>query len=355
MATPDDLRPTLKRHKSSKRIRNIDDFLDLNVHPVASDLPKNSMISLLNRNELSYEKKSLFRKKFTFGTCQTRNQDALMDKGKLLKKLEKAGTFERDWILFIYRKLNALNLHFKEKFKWTKVINLYLCKNAEKFMEERGKLISLYGQDSKKPRSQKERNTSQWKGIDTTPSNFIRFKFLKEQLKMKDHPIHQLVEQFDKWICKSYNYLRYPTLDEVDHIAKRDELIETTQQFIALLFLTTIKFYHLDFKDNENNRDILLEILTGMVIKKNLHLTISNAITYCKRDEVDILERKMNKEENVDFNKSEYIVGISDIFSFSQSKRMDRILHRKSEVPDNFNQETGFQLNETKSNAKYEK
>lgn len=123
MATPDDLRPTLKRHKSSKKIRNIDDFLDLNVHPVASDLPKNSMIALLNRNELLYEKKSLFRKKFIFGTCQTRNQDALMDKGKLLKKLEKAGTFQRDWILFIYRKLNALNLHFKEKFKWAKVIN----------------------------------------------------------------------------------------------------------------------------------------------------------------------------------------------------------------------------------------
>mmetsp|Transcript_30996 Transcript_30996/g.30536 ORF Transcript_30996/g.30536 Transcript_30996/m.30536 type:complete len:223 (-) Transcript_30996:931-1599(-) len=222
-------------------------------------------------------------------------------------------------------------------------------------MKERAKIAEHFGSSTKRPRNQREGTTSQWKGLDTTPSNVVRFTFLKQQLKSKEHPINQLIDEFHNWSEKKYYFLTESSVEQEDVDQVKDEIIRNTQQFIALMFLTTIKFYQLTMKDNENNRDILLEILTGLVVRKDLYLCISKTITYCKSAEIDILERKMSMEENVDFDKSEYIAGISDIFSFSGSRKYNKMLHMKSELPDTLYQDTESQLKEEKTSGKYAK
>lgn len=313
------------------------------------------MISLLNKNELSYERKSLFRKKFIFNKCDMTSHEAFMDKGKLLKKLETYKTFEKEWVVYLYRKLNSLNQHYKEKFKWSYTISKNLCKNFKKFIKERDQLITAYDFASKKSRSDGAIRATRWKGIDTTSTNMGRFEILREQMRNKQHPIFQLVDEFQKWMNKAYGNFRTKRVDGYDLQRGRDEIVANTQQFIALMFFTTIKFYNLAFKDNENNRDILLEILTGMVVRGDLHKVIYQSIAFCLKEEISTLESRMTKEENVDFDKSRYTEGISDVFSFSSSKRRDQILRKKSEIPEMFHLDTETQLLEDKQNSRYER
>jgi len=124
-------------------------------------------------------------------------------------------------------------------------------------------------------------------------------------------------------MVSAYKFLLYPNSNIFDKIKIKDEIIDNTHHFIAILFFTIIKFYNLSFKDNENNCDILLEIITGRVVRKNLYLVIYNSITYWMQNEIEILEEKMAEEENVDFDNSRFLVGVSDIFSFNKSLRRE--------------------------------
>jgi hypothetical protein len=113
----------------------------------------------------------------------------------------------------------------------------------------------------------------------------------------------------------------YPNSYEVKFQEVKKELIDDVQTFIAIMFFTTVKFYNLTFKDNENNSDILLEILTERVIKGELYMAIYNIISYCLQDEITKLNDEMVQEEKIDFDNSRFVAGISDIFSFSQTRR----------------------------------
>lgn len=41
------------------------------------------------------------------------------------------------------------------------------------------------------------------------------------------------------------------------------------------------------------------------------------------QNEIEVLEEKMAEEENVDFDNSRFLVGVSDIFSFNKSLRRE--------------------------------
>mmetsp|Transcript_7406 Transcript_7406/g.6566 ORF Transcript_7406/g.6566 Transcript_7406/m.6566 type:complete len:82 (-) Transcript_7406:848-1093(-) len=80
-------------------------------------------------------------------------------------------------------------------------------------------------------------------------------------------------------MISAYKFLIYPNSLEIKKEDIMKEIIDEVKRFIALLFFTTIKFYNLSFKDNENNCDILLEIITGRVIRGDLYLIIYNIIS----------------------------------------------------------------------------
>jgi len=77
-----------KKRRNSFESKDNLDFLQLNI--VSTNLPKRSMISLLNSNESRYENnKILLRNSYKFGTVQMKKRDQLMDKGRFLNKFEK--------------------------------------------------------------------------------------------------------------------------------------------------------------------------------------------------------------------------------------------------------------------------
>lgn len=104
-----------------------------------------------------------------------------------------------------------------------------------------------------------------------------------------------------------------------------DNLVNDIHRFIALMFFTTVKFYNFTFKDNENNTDILLEIITSRVIKGKIYIALYNVFSYCLRDQIKKLDHKMQLEENIDFDNSRFMTGVSKIFSFSEEVRHNRL------------------------------
>lgn len=111
--------------------------------------------------------------------------------------------------------------------------------------------------DLQRNRSAQGARRTQWKGIETTGVNYEKFNKLKDHMKSESHPVTVLTQCFEKWMTSAYKFLLYPTQHEYNFEEIRDSLVDNVQIFIALMFFTTIKLYGLDFKDNENNSDIL--------------------------------------------------------------------------------------------------
>lgn len=202
-----------------------------------------------------------------------------------------------------------------------------------KFIEAREKLFGNYSLCLNKSRSTDTSQRTFWKGIETTQVNLHKFNKLKEHLADANHPLNTIIAGFHKWMITAYNFLLYPNSFDIKFEKVREELVDNIQRFIALMFFTTIKFYNLNFKDNENNTDILLEILTERVVKDKLYQALYNIISYCHQKEIKRLNQKMTTEENVDFENSRFIVGVSEIFSFSEEVRRNRVLGKTQSAP----------------------
>jgi hypothetical protein len=54
-------------------------------------------------------------------------------------------------------------------------------------------------------------------------------------------------------------------------------------------------------------------------------MALYNVISYCLQDQIKSLNCKMQVEEKVDFDQSRYIMGVSEIFSFNESLKKNKI------------------------------
>lgn len=196
-------------------------------------------------------------------------------------------------------------------------------------LEEREKIFREFSVYQELHRTSESELRGIWKGIDTTNSNLEKFKKINKDLEeKKGHPLNALISVFHHWIIKANNFLLHPAESKsvIDFERVKETLIDDMHRFIVLLFFTTIKFYNLNIKDNDNNTDILVEILTGRVLRDKLYAVLHNALSYCLKDDIRLLHQKMLHEERFDFDSSRYIAGISEIFSFSKDVRKQRIM-----------------------------
>jgi len=259
-----------------------------------------------------------------------------------------------DGCITFINKLNSLNQHYQGKYKWWHTLLKYISKNLKKIIKEREEFLGKYCIMSMKSHSAGSSRKRDWKGIETTPGNLNKFRFLKEELKKRDHPLTQLVGQFHKWMESSYESLLYPNWSEINNEKLRDEIIDEVKRFIVLLFFTIIKFYNLSFKDNENNCDILLEIITGIVVKGELYLAIHNAISIWLKSQIETLDTIMQEEEHVNLDDSKFMAGVPGIFSFDESLRKMKI-GKSGYSPEIANQETNTDAQMEVRKSKYKK
>lgn len=224
-----------------------------------------------------------------------------------------------------------------------------------KFIEEREKLLGNFSLCLNKSRSTDTSQRTFWKGIETTQVNLLKFNKLKEHLAVDSHPLNKIIASFQKWMVTAYNFLLYPSSLEIKFEKVREELVDNIHRFIALMFFTTIKFYNLNFKDNENNTDILLEILTERVVKGKLYMALYNIISYCHQKEIKRLNQRMTIEENVDFENSRFIVGVSEIFSFSEEVRRNRVLGKTQSAPTRMNEPLSGFVQKEQAGEQYSK
>lgn len=312
------------------------------------------MIAKLNSNEQAYEKtKTLLRRHFIFGTVPTSGWNKL-DKGKFMKEFICTEEPDSSWTLYLHKKLSWITQNHKNQYKWCFDVDRCLRKNLTTFIKRRERLWKEFSPELSKSKSACGSRKALWKGIETASSNIGKFNNLKDQFKSSSHPLNKLVFCFQKWVISEYNFLIYPKSIEVNFLQVKKTLIDEVQTFIAILFFTTVKFYNLTFKDNENNSDILLEILTERVLKGELYMAIYNIISYCLQDEIMMLNDEMVQEEKVDFDNSRFIAGISEIFSFSQSRK-EKILSKSSISPTIANEDSRLDFVTENENTKYEK
>lgn len=166
-----------------------------------------------------------------------------------------------------------------------------------------------------------------WKGIETTGSNFAKFKKLKQHIKLETHPLNKIIVQYQKWMASAYNFLLHPLEREINCEKVQEDLVDEVHRFIALLYFTTIKFYNLTFKDNDNNTDILLEILTNRVLKGKLYIALYNVISYWLKNQTKLIQSKMNVKDY------KYTEGISEIFTLDEESRRNRMNGQSSTWP----------------------
>lgn len=339
----------LKRCKSTEN-KALHDFLQIGKVSVNKSLPKASMIQKLNANEANYEfSKIIFRKRFRFGTISDCKSSNWMDKGKFLKKFAETGTSYSSWIIYLYKKLNWWNQQFKEKYRWWGVLNNYISNNMKKLLKEREELLNNFQLNLQKSASAGPTNRTFWKGIETTGSNFAKFKKLKQHIKMENHPLNKIIVQYQKWMASAYNFLLHPLERQIDFEKVQEDLVDEVHRFIALLYFTTIKFYNLTFKDNDNNTDILLEILTNRVLKGKLYIALYNVISYTLKNQTKLIQSKMN------VNDYKYTEGISEIFTLDEESRRNRMNGQSSSYPRQTLEVTETLAHPERRTEKYEK
>lgn len=323
----------LKRNKSHD-VGSVENMLQVNTMTLTKLRPKGWMIEKLERNEIGFENsKIFFRKKYQSGTISSRRPGNLLDKGKFLSKATKMHLPETHWTKFLYRKLNWWNQHFQGQYRWNGVINKLLTKKLDKFVEVGDTLYHNFASKIQRCQSASNNQDPVWNGIKTNPTNLSRFNKLKEHLAMNDHPLARIIVWFQKWMVQANNFLLCPKEYEVNFEQVKEELVDNIQRFIALMYFTIIKFYKLTFKDNVNNSDILLDIITSRVVTGKLYMALYNVISYCLQSDIKKLNEKMVYEEHVDFDNSRFIAGVSEIFSFSENVRKNRLLGKYQSSP----------------------
>lgn len=89
---------------------------------------------------------------------------------------------------------------------------------------------------------------------------------IKNQMKMKNHPLTQFIICFDMEFFQDFN--------ETD----ADTALRHIYNVLHLLMISVIKFYNLDLMGQELWKDLLLNLLTNMVLRNQVYIIYYNLI-----------------------------------------------------------------------------
>ena len=313
--------------KGRKRVNSADssrsmDMLNVNTIKLERSVSKTSMIFKLETDEVGYEsRKTIFRKKLESGMLIDNKPKMFLDKGAFMKKYNKVWNKTSGWLLYLYRKLNWWNQHFHGKYHWCGALNTLISDKMAGFIGEQEKLRKNFAIYNKHFRTSETERKATWKGIETSGWSFHKLTKIKEHFESNNHPLNKIILKFQNSMIKAYRFLLNPVdrSEWVNFNEVKEKIVDDIYRFIHLIFFTLIKFYALDIKDNDNNSDILIEIITDRVIRNDFYTLIHNVISYCLKKEINRLNKKMFEEDKYDFENSRFVVGISSFFSFSMN------------------------------------
>ena len=319
--------------KSRKRGNSADsswsmDMLNVNTIKIDRQVSRTTMIFKLENDEVGYEnRKTIFRKRLESGVLTDNKHKMYLDKGAFMKKYNKILNKTSGWILYLYKKLNWWNQHFHGKYHWCGSLNTLISDKMAGFIGEQERLYKNFMIYNKNFRASDTERKATWKGIETSGLSYHKLSKVKEHFDSSSHPLNKIILKFQNSMIKANKFLLNPleSSDNINFMEVKERIIDDIYRFISLMYFTTIKFYNLDIKDNDNNTDILIEIITDRVIRDDFYTLLHNVISYWLKREIKRLNQKMIEEDKYDFENSRFLAGISGIFSFSNHFKLQRI------------------------------
>jgi len=109
---------------------------------------------------------------------------------------------------------------------------------------------------------------------------------IKKQLEQRDHPINELVRQFDRVFFHAYSKeiekgIKNPKDMNPDYMPK---VIAEVQNWVRIIFFSVLKFYRINLQSPEGSfncdfkKDLLLNMITSIVMMDQTYSIIMNSI-----------------------------------------------------------------------------
>ena len=99
-----------------------------------------------------------------------------------------------------------------------------------------------------------------------------KFELILQQLRSPNHILNKVIEEFQQWFYNNYSKYYHgrkktKTQQELKDIVKQS--VKDVQDVVHILFLTAVKFHKVDLKANDVNKDVLINIITHLVLRKD--------------------------------------------------------------------------------------
>jgi hypothetical protein len=96
------------------------------------------------------------------------------------------------------------------------------------------------------------------------------------------------------------------------------KIIRETQQFVRILFFTILRFYDIKLNERDLKKDLLINMTTTFVMKKNTYSIIMNTILLANNERVKKIQKHLNKYKyKVNLEK----LGVRKYFWFNKGFR----------------------------------
>ena len=135
-------------------------------------------------------------------------------------------------------------------------------------------------------------------GFDALQANDDGFNqkliLIKKQLEQRDHPVNELVRQFDRVFFQAYSKeiergIKNPKEMTPDYMPK---VIAEIQNWVRIIFFSVLKFYRINLQSPEGpfncdfRKDLLLNMITSLVMMDQTYSIIMNSILQATAERV---------------------------------------------------------------------
>ena len=143
--------------------------------------------------------------------------------------------------------------------------------------------------------------------LDIQKDDFLdKLEGIKDDLKNKNHPIKNFIEEFDTQFWNQYLIYMWKKDQLIDLLDKDfnidelyDKVIGDIKDFLVQLKASLVEHFDLDTEDDEVKEDLVTTYLTSLVLRNNIYFIIYNIMAMKYEERLQRLHKIFKELENV--------------------------------------------------------